>query len=129
MAHPLASSAHFLQTYAGTHPIREENRRMAENVGNADARPDLDLEEDEGVIDGTVSEQELADIEAPCAGVGVGIPHAKQRHGGARSTGFRPGGGPAALAYEERTGIKAPRIIAWEILSLIHISEPTRLGM
>jgi heme b synthase len=35
--------------------------------------------------------------------------------GGARGAGFRPGGGPAAKAYEERTGIKAPRIIAWEI--------------
>lgn len=28
---------------------------------------------------------------------------------------YRPGAGPAAKAYEERTGIKAPRIIAWEI--------------
>ena len=27
----------------------------------------------------------------------------------------RPGAGPAARAFEERTGIKAPRIIAWEI--------------
>ncbi len=27
----------------------------------------------------------------------------------------RPGVGPAAQAFEERTGIKAPRIIAWEI--------------
>ncbi len=27
----------------------------------------------------------------------------------------RPGAGPAAQAYEARTGIKAPRIIAWEI--------------
>jgi heme b synthase len=120
---------------------------MVENVGNADARPDLDLEEDEGVIDGTVSEQELADIEAQCAGVGVGIPvggghpagvpggpghpggghpagipREKQRHGGARSVGFRPGGGPAALAYEERTGIKAPRIIAWEITRSCNLS-------
>ena len=38
-----------------------------------------------------------------------------------RSTGasgrrsMRPGAGPAAQAYEARTGIKAPRIIAWEI--------------
>lgn len=32
---------------------------------------------------------------------------------GARS--YRPGAGPAAKAFEERTGIKAPRIIAWEI--------------
>ena len=28
---------------------------------------------------------------------------------------YRPGAGPAARAYEERTGIKAPRIVAWEI--------------
>ena len=26
-----------------------------------------------------------------------------------------PGSGPAAQAFEERTGVKAPRIIAWEI--------------
>lgn len=29
--------------------------------------------------------------------------------------GYRPGAGAAAKAFEERTGIKAPRIIAWEI--------------
>ncbi|QKF08029.1 radical SAM protein [Berryella wangjianweii] len=28
---------------------------------------------------------------------------------------YRPGAGPAAQAYEARTGIKAPRIVAWEI--------------
>ena len=28
---------------------------------------------------------------------------------------YRPGAGAAAKAYEERTGIKAPRIVAWEI--------------
>ena len=28
---------------------------------------------------------------------------------------YRPGAGAAARAYEERTGIKAPRIVAWEI--------------
>lgn len=28
---------------------------------------------------------------------------------------YRPGAGAAARAFEERTGIKAPRIIAWEI--------------
>lgn len=38
--------------------------------------------------------------------------------GGAVSVGrpsYRPGVGPAARAYEERTGIKAPKIVAWEI--------------
>lgn len=38
--------------------------------------------------------------------------------GGAVSVGrpsYRPGAGPAARAYEERTGIKAPKIVAWEI--------------
>lgn len=38
--------------------------------------------------------------------------------GGAVSVGrpsYRPGAGAAARAYEERTGIKAPKIIAWEI--------------
>ena len=46
----------------------------------------------------------------------------RQRHGGARSVGFRPGGGPAAIAYQERTGIKAPRIIAWEITRSCNLS-------
>lgn len=38
--------------------------------------------------------------------------------GGAVSVGrpsYRPGAGAAARAFEERTGIKAPKIIAWEI--------------
>lgn len=55
------------------------------------------------------------------AGV-AGGPDGRQRHGGARSMGFRPGGGPAAQAYEERTGIKAPRIIAWEITRSCNLS-------
>jgi heme b synthase len=42
--------------------------------------------------------------------------------GGARSTGFIPGGGEAAKAYQERTGIKAPRIIAWEITRSCNLS-------
>jgi len=88
-----------------------------------------------------IAEQELAEASAPCGGLGVGVPvkerhpgsHGghpgghpagavtpRQRHGGARSTGFRPGGGPQAIAYEQRTGIKAPRIIAWEIVDHIH---------
>lgn len=145
---------------------------MSENVGNPDARPDLDLENSFGAETpaatsegtagaGDIDEQELADAEAPCGGVGVGIrvggaergsgraheheggvsqgrpagggqghpgghpagvPREKQRHGGARSTGFRPGGGPAAMAYQERTGIKAPRIIAWEITRSCNLS-------
>ena len=40
-------------------------------------------------------------------------PHGKSARGGRR--GYRPGAGPAARAYEERTGIKAPKIVAWEI--------------
>ncbi|RJQ52009.1 MAG: radical SAM protein [Actinobacteria bacterium] len=46
----------------------------------------------------------------------------RQRHGGARSVGFRPGGGEAARAYEQRTGIKPPRIIAWEITRSCNLS-------
>ena len=105
---------------------------MTDNVGDPDARPDLDLEETlaEGPEEGTISEQEMADAEAPCGGIGVGVPKtgghpagvSKQRHGGARSTGFRPGGGPAAQAYQERTGIKPPRIIAWEITRSCNLS-------
>ncbi|HSQ21237.1 MAG TPA: radical SAM protein, partial [Coriobacteriia bacterium] len=158
---------------------------MADNVGNADARPDLELEGEFGDDRPTIDEQELADAMAPCGAEGVGIalghpgsdagdpslagpgspvapsslssgatrpaeassgapvqpghpgpgsghpapsghpagiPMDRQRHGGARSVGFRPGGGPAALAYEERTGIKAPRIIAWEITRSCNLS-------
>lgn len=36
--------------------------------------------------------------------------------------GARPGGGAAALAYQERTGIKAPRIVAWEITRSCNLS-------
>ncbi len=172
---------------------------MSDNVGNPDARPDLELGEEFGEDEGTITEQEMADAEAPCGGVGVAIPvagagrddlrprpteaedsgrpsrpseaersghpgpphqpdthpHAaghpggghpgghpagvpggpgeRQRHGGARSVGFRPGGGPQAIAYEERTGIKAPRIIAWEItrscnLSCAHCRAASEFG-
>ncbi|MBS3973331.1 MAG: radical SAM protein, partial [Actinobacteria bacterium] len=101
-----------------------------------------------------IAEQELAEASAPCGGLGVGVPvkerhpgsHGghpgghpagavtqRQRHGGARSTGFRPGGGPQAIAYEQRTGIKAPRIIAWEItrscnLSCVHCRAAAEFG-
>ncbi len=158
---------------------------MADNVGNADARPDLELEEEltEGSAegDGTITEQEMAEAEAGCGEAAIGIPMGgaghpsslvlgaegapaqassgspapptghpgghpaghpgghpaghpaehpgghpagveRQRHGGARSVGFRPGGGPAAQAYQERTGIKAPRIIAWEITRSCNLS-------
>ena len=139
---------------------------MTDNVGNPDARPDLDLEEDfaEGREEGTISEQEMAEAEAECGEVGISVPLGaagaeapsghpstaaaghpagvpggpghpgghpagipggpgeRQRHGGARSMGFRPGGGPEAIAYQERTGIKAPRIIAWEITRSCNLS-------
>jgi len=145
---------------------------MADNVGNADARPDLDLEDEFGEDEGTINEQEMAEAEAGCGQVAVGVPMGgdrrgdpsslssdasrpagapsghpgghpagvpggpaghpgghpgghptdTQRHGGARSVGFRPGGGPAAIAYQERTGIKAPRIIAWEITRSCNLS-------
>ncbi|MHB8762411.1 MAG: radical SAM protein, partial [Coriobacteriia bacterium] len=80
------------------------------------------------------SEQDLAQAEAGCGEIGlnvplghpvghpVGVPMDRQRHGGARSVGFQPGGGPAAIAYQERTGIKAPRIIAWEITRSCNLS-------
>ena len=41
---------------------------------------------------------------------------------GRARVGFRPGGGPEAIAYQERTGIKAPRIIAWEITRSCNLS-------
>ena len=140
---------------------------MADNVGNADARPDLEFEEEIAGSDepGTVSEEEIVAAETPCGSVGVDVPMSErgsrpaghpgghpagvpmgaghpgahpggypagvpggpgaggpQRHGGARSMGFRPGGGEAAMAYEARTGIKAPRIIAWEITRSCNLS-------
>jgi len=125
---------------------------MADNVGNADARPDLELEEDlAGPGEpGTIDEQEMAEAEAGCGQTAVGMPMGHpagvpmtgghpgghpagvpmtgghpggtQRQGGARSMGFRPGGGEAAAAYQERTGIKAPRIIAWEITRSCNLS-------
>jgi heme b synthase len=147
---------------------------MTDNVGNPDARPDLELGEEFGEDEATITEDELAAAEAPCGAEGFAIPlggggrggglqslssddvpaapgghpaeapsghphgrpaeapsghphgHpagvARQRHGGARSVGFRPGGGPAAQAYEARTGIKAPRIIAWEITRSCNLS-------
>ena len=53
--------------------------------------------------------------------------------GGSRSRGFRPGGGKQALEYQERTGIKAPRIIAWELtrscnLSCVHCRAASEFG-
>jgi len=135
---------------------------MADNVGNSDARPDLELEEEYAPGEpGTIDEQQMAEAEAGCGQTAVGIPLGgglpgglsslssgegrpaeaptghpgghpagrpggipmdRQRHGGARSVGFRPGGGPAAAAYQERTGIKAPRIIAWEITRSCNLS-------
>ena len=126
---------------------------MADNVGNADARPDLEFEEEIAPDEpGTIDEQEMAEAEAGCGqtAVGVpmgrplghpagvpmtgerpaghpgghptGIPMERQRHGCARSVCFRPGGGPAAIAYQERTGIKAPRIIALEITRSCNLS-------
>jgi sulfatase maturation enzyme AslB (radical SAM superfamily) len=111
---------------------------MADNVGNADARPDLELEEEYAPDEaGTIDEQEMAEAEAGCeqtaVGVPMGHPGGTQRHGGARAMGFRPGGGEAAAAYEARTGIKAPRIIAWEItrscnLSCVHCRASAEFG-
>jgi heme b synthase len=104
---------------------------MADNVRNADARPDLELEEQFGDDRPTIDEQEMAEAEKGCRQAAVGIPLAghpgghpggTQRHGGARSMGFRPGGGEAAAAYEARTGIQAPRIIAWEITRSCNLS-------
>ena len=42
--------------------------------------------------------------------------------GSAAGRGMRPGGGQAAQEYEARTGIKAPRIIAWEITRSCNLS-------
>ncbi|MDF1542952.1 MAG: hypothetical protein P1P71_07515, partial [Anaerosomatales bacterium] len=59
---------------------------MADNVGNADARPDLELEQEFGPEDeGTLTEQEIAEVEAPCGGVGIGIPLSGADEGGLRS--------------------------------------------
>jgi len=57
----------------------------------------------------------------------------RQQRGGARSIGFAPGGGPSAVSYEQRTNVKAPRIIAWEItrscnLNCVHCRAAARYG-
>ncbi|MCL2881549.1 MAG: radical SAM protein [Coriobacteriia bacterium] len=70
----------------------------------------------------------------PPAGHPGGHPGERQRHGGARSMGFMPGGGPAAQAYQEaHPGVKAPRIIAWEItrscnLGCVHCRAAAEFG-
>ena len=60
-----------------------------------------------------------AGIRLDPGGIPAATPRASRWSGSATAararSGFRPGGGPAAIAYQERTGIKAPRIIAWEI--------------
>ena len=48
--------------------------------------------------------------------------HPGAHPGSAAGRGMRPGGGEAAQAYEARTGIKAPRIIAWEITRSCNLS-------
>lgn len=65
----------------------------------------------------------------PASGCSAADGHGAGGHRG----GFRPGGGPAARAYQERTGIKAPRIIAWEItrscnLNCAHCRAAARCG-
>ena len=47
---------------------------MAENVGDSSARPDLELEEEFGEDEGTITEQEMADAEAGCGQAAIGIP-------------------------------------------------------
>lgn len=51
---------------------------MSENVGDSSARPDLELEEEFGEDEGTVSEQEMAEAEAGCGQAGVAIPMGHQ---------------------------------------------------
>ena len=89
---------------------------MADNVGNSDARPDLDLEEELqdapfSELDATVTEQEIADVEAPCGGVGIGIPlsggHPVGVPGGPAAT---PAATPAVIlpAYRAALAVTLP---------------------
>jgi heme b synthase len=48
--------------------------------------------------------------------------HPGSHAGSAAGHGYRPGGGEAARAFEARTGIKAPRIVAWEITRSCNLS-------
>jgi heme b synthase len=103
---------------------------VTEGVGNPDEHPvpigDLGDRGDD--LRSLVLGAQDAPAEAPCgrprtiAAHPEAHPVGAQRHGGARSMGFRPGGGEAAAAYEARTGIKAPRIIAWEITRSCNLS-------
>jgi len=47
---------------------------MADNVGNADARPDLDLDEAFGDDRPTINEQEMAEAAKGCGQTAIGIP-------------------------------------------------------
>lgn len=117
----------------------------------------LDIQPEPEFNPDALTEQEMAEAFAPCGAEAVGIklrghphamgmhphavgshpgghPHAaRQRHGGSRAMGFRPGGGQAAQDYQKRTGIKAPRIIAWELtrscnLSCVHCRAASEFG-
>lgn len=48
--------------------------------------------------------------------------HQAPHPGSAAAHGFRPGGGAAAQAYKERTGIRPPSIVAWEITRSCNLS-------
>ncbi|TLM78865.1 MAG: hypothetical protein FDZ70_03620, partial [Actinobacteria bacterium] len=63
---------------------------MTDNVGNPDARPDLELEGEFGEAEGTITEQEMAEAEAGCGQTAVGIP---MGHPGGTPAGH-PGGTP-----------------------------------
>lgn len=68
-----------------------------------------------------MAEQETKAAPAVAVPGHPGHPHGAGHPGGHPDTvnvgrpSYRPGAGPAARAYEERTGIKAPKIVAWEI--------------
>ncbi|MDZ4180906.1 MAG: hypothetical protein U1E29_17025, partial [Coriobacteriia bacterium] len=76
---------------------------MSDNVGNPDARPDLDLDEAFGDDQGTIDEQEMADAEAGCGQTAIGIPLAGRESGG-HPRDLRPLASPPSAAAEAASG-------------------------
>lgn len=70
-----------------------------------------------GLADGHVSGRSSGHASGHPHGHPGGRPgeRASSQEGAGPRRGRRPGAGAAACAFQERTGIKAPRIIAWEI--------------
>ena len=93
------------------------NTSIAESAGRSDASKDSAEHANRTIADAAkhsnkhASKDTVEDTGHAGANRAEGAKHASA----AKRKSYRPGGGEAARAFEERTGIKAPRIVAWEI--------------